>query len=118
MKEPIIYPDWLNLQLWQEYKRHRARIKKPMTPFAEQLNINKLNKIMKQGYSQEKIMNNIIEKGWQGIYAPVENNNYNRAAAAPIPRNPKRDPKQEALAIQETQRRLNKIANGCLQEMP
>ena len=113
------YPDWLNLKLWQEYKRHRARIKKPMTEYAEQLNINKLNKIMKQGYSQEKIMNNIIEKGWQGIYAPAERT-FNRPgpAAAPIPRNPKRDPKQEALAIQETQRRLGKLAAGCLQEMP
>ena len=84
MKEPIIYPDWLNLQLWQEYKRHRARIKKPMTEYAEQLNINKLNKIMKQGYSQEKIMNNIIEKGWQGIYAPADRNDpWKKAEAAP-----------------------------------
>ena len=85
MKEPIIYPDWLNLQLWQEYKRHRARIKKPMTEYAEQLNINKLNKIMKQGYSQEKIMNNIIEKGWQGIYAPKDNNNFSKPKAEAAP---------------------------------
>ena len=107
------YPDWLNQELWNEYKRHRVRIRKPMTPFAEKLNIDKLNKIMKQGYTQKKIMENVLELGWQGIYAPVERN-YNRpkAEAAPIPRNPIRDPKQEALAVEETQRRLAKLGNN------
>ena len=68
------YPKWLDQELWNHYKKHRIKLKKPMTSFAEELNVAKLEKIMKQGYSQEKILKNVIEKGWQGIYAPVDRN--------------------------------------------
>ena len=77
------YPEWLDMFLWKEYVKARIKCKKPMTTFAEELNIQKLAKVMKQGYSQKKIMENVIEKGWQGIYAPIENNKH-KAEAAPI----------------------------------
>ena len=65
------YPEWLDQELWKEYIKHRIRIKKPMTPFAEKLNIDKLSLIMKTTHlTQQTIMNNVIEMGWQGIYAP------------------------------------------------
>jgi len=108
-----IYPSWLDMKLWRDYKKHRIAIRKTMTKRAEVLNIKSLLRIMKTGYSQEKIIHNVIERGWRGIYAPVDN--FSKAEAAPIPRNPKRDPAAEALAIEQTkarQQRLNHLAEG------
>jgi len=68
--ESVIYPDWLNQKLWNEFKAHRRRIGKPMTPHAEKLNINKLEKFMEQGHQPDDLINMAIEKGWQGIYPP------------------------------------------------
>ena len=69
----LSYPPWLDLWLWQRYREHRVKIKKPMTEYAEQLNINKLELIMQvRGLSQQKIINNVIERGWQGIFPPTD----------------------------------------------
>lgn len=77
------YPSWLNQKLWAEYKKHRIKKRSPMTKYAEKLAINKLLKLTKDGFSQEKIINNVIEKGWSGIYAPKDNGNKPQAEAAP-----------------------------------
>jgi len=66
----IVYPEWLNKKLWAEFKKHRVKLKKPMTERAEELAIGKLKKIMDRGYSQQEIIDNVILKGWQGIYPP------------------------------------------------
>jgi hypothetical protein len=68
--EKVIYPDWLNQKLWNEFKAHRRRLGKAMTPHAEKLNINKIEKLMEYGHKPEDLINLAIEKGWQGIYPP------------------------------------------------
>ena len=32
-------PDWIDPIVWDEFKNHRRKVKKPMTPFAERLMI-------------------------------------------------------------------------------
>jgi len=80
-----IYPEWLDMNLWADYKKHRIEIGKEMSKQAETLNITKLTGIMKQGFTQKKIINTVIELGWRGIYAPPTNNR-NRTKLENAPR--------------------------------
>ena len=43
-----------------------------MTEHAEKLNIAKLEKLKKQGYNSTDVINQSIEKGWQGLF-PLNN---------------------------------------------
>jgi len=68
------HPDWLDKKLWAAFKEHRRKLRKPMTDYAEKLAIKKLEKIMNEtGCSQEQIINLAIEKGWQGLFPPFNN---------------------------------------------
>ena len=71
-KETIDYPEWLDLPLWREFKNMRVRIKKPMTPYAEKRALNKLKKIMDEGYFQADILNRSIDNGWKGLFPPKD----------------------------------------------
>lgn len=68
--DKVDYPDWLDQKIWNEFKAHRRRLGKAMTPHAEKLNINKIEKLMEQGHQPDDLINLAIEKGWQGIYPP------------------------------------------------
>ena len=48
------------------------------TARAEQLNLNRLKKLVDQGYSQEEVINLSIERGWQSLFEPE--NKANRKA--------------------------------------
>lgn len=66
-----LYPPWLDLNLWQEFKKHRTKIKAPMTEEAERRMIIKLQKMIgKNGDSptQDQILGQSIENGWKGIF--------------------------------------------------
>jgi len=54
-------------KIWNEFKKHRTKIKKPLTPYAEKLIIDKLIKYKKQGLDINQIINLTIEKGWQDV---------------------------------------------------
>ena len=69
-KKNTFYPDWLDLKLWKEFKKMRTKIKKPMTELAEKRLIEKLNQIIKAGYSQETTIENSIQNCWQSFYEP------------------------------------------------
>jgi len=69
-KKKSFYPDWLDLDLWKDFKDHRQKLKKPMTERAEKINITELQKIIKDGYSQKVIVELSISKGWQSFYRP------------------------------------------------
>jgi len=66
----VIYPDWLNQELFGEFVKMRKLIKKPMTDKAQELAIGKLKKLMDQGHSQNEIIELAVENSWQGFYAP------------------------------------------------
>jgi len=76
-KKTIVYPNWLNLELWSAFKNHRKDIKPKLSPQAETLNINKLKKLVDKGYTQEEIINQTIERGWKGLFEPKESFNQN-----------------------------------------
>jgi hypothetical protein len=71
----IEYPEWLNRPLWSEFLNHRKSVGKPIkSPKAENLNLNRLRALIDQGFSQEEIINLAIEKGWQSLYPPKDQN--------------------------------------------
>ena len=82
-KEPIInkyiLPDWINKELWSEYKKMRLKIKKPMTDYAEKLAVKELEKLMAAGDGQDKIVKQSIQNSWQGLF-PVKKNGMNQKA--------------------------------------
>lgn len=73
-KNDNIYPEWLDMRLWQEFKKMRTKIKKPLTLHAEKLRINDLKKIIDDGFTQEQIINRSIANCWQDFYKPKTNN--------------------------------------------
>jgi hypothetical protein len=73
-----VYPDWLDLELWAEFKRMRTRIKKPLTPYAEKLAITQLKKQMEKGYAQADIINRTVLNSWQSFYEPKNGRKPNR----------------------------------------
>ena len=56
------------IKAWKNYKNMRKKIKKPMTEYAEELIIKKLNKLSDNENIQIAILNQSIMNSWQGIY--------------------------------------------------
>ena len=68
----IVYPIWLNMDLWREFKKYRTKIKAPLTLHAEKLALVKLETVRKQGFDAVDIINQTIECGWKSFF-PVKN---------------------------------------------
>jgi phage replication O-like protein O len=69
----IILPDWLPLELWNEFKKYRTKIKKPLGLKAQQLNLAKLEKLKLAGNAPQAVIEQTLEKGWQGFFELPEN---------------------------------------------
>ncbi len=89
VKEKYIYPDWLNLELWSEFKNLRIKLKKPLTEYAEKLAVNSLKKIIDSGETQESILNRTIQNGWKGFY-PANGGGYSHQ---PLKKDEQHEPK-------------------------
>lgn len=50
------------------FAEHRKKLKKPMTDYAKELLIKKLQKLAKTEQEQIAILNQSIENGWQGVF--------------------------------------------------
>jgi len=66
------YPDFLDMKLWQDFKKHRIKLKAPMTDRAEELAIMKLENFKERGFNPNDILKNSIEFGWKGLFEPKE----------------------------------------------
>lgn len=66
----IELPEWLPADAWADWCDHRKAIKSPMTPRAAELSIEKLADFREQGFTPAKVINNAIERGWRGLFAP------------------------------------------------
>lgn len=62
-------PDWLDEQTWADWIEHRKQIKKPLTKLSATKAINAIDKL-RDTFTPEEVVDNAIEKGWQGIYPP------------------------------------------------
>lgn len=69
-------PPWLDAKLWAGFKKWRSDIKKPMTPFAEELAIGKLAKLRDQGNDPAEVIAQSVTSNWSGLF-PVKRGNGN-----------------------------------------
>jgi len=69
--EVFQYPDWLNLELWNDYLQHRKEQKKPLKNKSISLAVKKLRKLMDAGHDQAEIIEQSIASGWLGLF-PVK----------------------------------------------
>lgn len=63
-------PANVDRELWKDFKRHRVKLKAPMTERAERLLLSKLEKIEKDtGQAPNDVLSHAIERGWKGVFA-------------------------------------------------
>ena len=66
----VLLPEWLDPPLWKDFCDHRKKLRKPMTPRAEELVIKKLEYLQNQGHNPTHLIMTAIESGWQTVYEP------------------------------------------------
>lgn len=64
-KEERIFPDWLNLTLWQEWEKHRKEIKKKLT---DSTRAKQLIFLEHHKNDHEEIITQSIQNGWTGLF--------------------------------------------------
>lgn len=72
-QETPLYPPWLDMDLWKEWKATRQTGKTKYTKRAQQLAINTLTKLCPDGEGHQEIIDQSIERGWKTFY-PLKNN--------------------------------------------
>jgi len=72
-KEIIVLPDWLDQELWSEYKRYRSNGKNKFTPYAQQLAIKKLTKLREDGNDPNEVIQQTMVCNWSGLF-PLKKN--------------------------------------------
>ena len=65
---PVVFPDWLDKELWKEYKKYRGNGKSKLTPYAEQLAIKKLEKLKNAGDDPSDVIKQSMICGWAGLF--------------------------------------------------
>jgi len=78
-KKEINYPDWLDLEIWKEYKTYRQNGKGKFTPYAQQLALTKLETLRDEGNDPSEVIRRTIECGWSGLFPLKENNQKSEA---------------------------------------
>lgn len=68
-------PEWLDKETWTAFKEHRQRLRKPMTAKAAELIITKLDTLRGQGDDPKAVLEQSIERGWQGVFSTKEKSN-------------------------------------------
>lgn len=67
-EQPIVLPDWLPNEVWEEFKQHRKDMKKPMSVLAQKKTINQLEKMRERGQDIQAVIDQSIANGWQGLF--------------------------------------------------
>lgn len=68
----LALPTWLPKSLWGEFRKHRQKLKAPMTPYAEERAIARLERLKAEGFNPIDVVNNSIDGGWKGLF-PIKN---------------------------------------------
>ena len=61
-------PDWLDPELWKDFREHRRKLRKPMSRRAEELNLKELTRLKESGQDPKSVVEVSIAKGWQSFY--------------------------------------------------
>ena len=73
-KKWTVYPTWLDMKLWSEFKEHRQKLRSPMTDYAEYLAIKKLDRMCNGKMERHRdIIEQSISEGWKGLFDPKAN---------------------------------------------
>ena len=67
-KEKIAIPNWIPKEEFEEYKKMRVKIKKPMTDRAVELAVKKLETLKSEGYDPQQVLEQSILNSWQGLF--------------------------------------------------
>lgn len=67
-KDIIIIPDWVDKEAWKDFSDMRIKMRKPMTKVAIRLTIEALKKLKSQGQNPKDILNQSIQRSWQGVF--------------------------------------------------
>ncbi len=71
-RHTVIYPDWLDVDVWNDYVVFRKKIRVPLTDRAITLAINKLKKLRREGNNPTEVIEESILNGWKGLF-PLKN---------------------------------------------
>ncbi len=61
-------PDWLSAEAWRDFREHRQKIRKPLSPRAEELAIKRLDELRRAGHNPTAVLEQSILGGWQGLF--------------------------------------------------
>ena len=67
-KEDFVIPEWIPKEEFEEYKKMRQKIKKPMTDRAIELAVKKLDTLKSEGYDPQQVLEQSILNSWQGLF--------------------------------------------------
>ena len=74
-KADFVLPEWIDKDVWVEYKKYRQNGKGKFTPYAQELAIKKLEKLMAAGNDPNEVINQSVENGWSGLFPLKTNSN-------------------------------------------
>lgn len=76
IKQPInraiALPDWLDKELWKDFKDHRQKLRAPMTDRAQEMVIKKLGWLKDHGHNPKHLLMTAMERGWKSVFPPKE----------------------------------------------
>jgi len=69
-KKKFEFPDWVDKDMWFEFKKYRKEINAPVTTTGEKLLLADLKKLVDSGENQTGVINQSIKSGkWKGLFA-------------------------------------------------
>jgi len=78
----ISLPEWLPEEVWQNFRTHRRKMGKSLTPYAEHLALQRLIELKNQGHDPLDVVEHTIYSGWLKFFPRKENNEQARQSAA------------------------------------
>jgi hypothetical protein len=75
----LLLPDWLPEEEWGHYALMRKKIRKPLTDYAIELAIRKLDELRHQGHDPAAVLNQSVLNNWTGLF-PLRSENQRRPA--------------------------------------
>lgn len=61
-------PTWIPADTWLDFEQMRKAIRKPMTPAASRLTIQKLDELRQQGEDPQRVLEQSIQNSWVGVF--------------------------------------------------
>ena len=68
--QPNPLPPWVPTEAWDAWEDMRRRLRKPLTDYARDLAVKRLDDLRGEGWDPERIINLAIESGWLKFWPP------------------------------------------------